>query len=84
MPRPFSRTDVVVAIRIQNEGQQVSVPEDRMGLREMFPPQQAEDHTLRVHSLNCWKYCPTSEEGAQSRGLFHLPLPCPRLGYIVD
>lgn len=55
---------MVVAVRIQNEGQQVSVPQDHMGLREMLPPQQTEVYTLRVHRLNCRKHYPPSEKAA--------------------
>lgn len=62
---------MVVAVWIQNEGQQVTAPQDRMDLREMFPPEQAEDYRLCLHRFHWRRHCPTSEKGAQGRGLCH-------------
>lgn len=65
---------MVVAIRIQNEGPQLSALQDRMGLREMLPPQQVEGHILYLHRFNCREHCPTSKKGAQRHGLCNLSL----------
>lgn len=71
---------MVVAVWVQNEGQQVTAPQDRMDLREMFPPEQVKDYGLCLHRFNWRRHCPTSGKGAQDRGFCHLSLPC---SYIV-
>lgn len=62
---------MVVAVWIQNEGQQVSAAQDRMDLRELFPPEQAKGYRLCLHRFNERRHCQTSEKGAQGLGWCH-------------
>lgn len=57
---------MVVAVWVQNEGQQVTAPQDRMDLREMFRPEQVKDYGLCLHRFNWRRHCPTSGKAAQA------------------